>query len=246
MSNNIRPITVKLFFLSLILLSPLATSSVFAIRRDCPARRPNCDNNLVIKPTLRAGVINVHSGPGEEFTAINVLTAETAALGRNNYDINFDCTEEINEDGTVNESGAAHNAQAWVKIETAEQMEGWVNLCEIDFEEGVVDGDTLLDVVEPACAVHHADDAGSLPESDIEIPRDALTTMVNTTTAREWAGPDGCSGALGRIPYGEIVELLGVHSSGHWVKVRCRGVTGWVLRSDIHMDNGHSGLPIVE
>ncbi|MEM7335018.1 MAG: hypothetical protein AAF490_23275 [Chloroflexota bacterium] len=215
----------------------------------------NTIHTFKIRPTNRAQtfspVINVRSGPGDEFTAINTLQGETQALGRNEYDSGFDCVEEIDEDGNLIPAAVAHNQQAWVLVEATPGVEGWVNLCQVQFTNPGSDSDLFLDVYDPACAVTHANDAQIMPEGDYEIPEDVLVTNVNSFTARLWESPGGCSTALARLPFDPNnvvfdIELLGIHPTGDWLKVRCRGVTGWVLESDIQFDARHDGLPVVE
>ncbi len=172
------------------------------------------DGGVTVTPAGDA--VNVRSGPGLEFMVRGTLYAgfSLSATGRNDYPAGFGCS-----------GVAGYDAQAWLRVDLVEGVEGWVSLCAVD-----VTGDPApLPVSEPAYPVLIDEAEFPALTADGWLPDDPAMASTTLGVMIVHEHPTLGSTILGTIAADEVVELLAISDDGGWVQIRYGDSEGWVV-----------------
>ncbi len=177
--------------------------------------------------------VNVRSGPGPEFMIRGTLYPgfSLTATGRTDFPTDFTC------------SGVeAYDAQAWLRVDLVEGVEGWVNLCVVE-----VTGDyTALPVAVPAFPV--LIDAAEFPQLTAEgwTPEHPEFAVELSATVIVHEYPTLGSAILGVIQASETVEVLAVSDPTGWLKIRYGETEGWIVSFVVALTEDQvAALPVI-
>ncbi len=157
--------------------------------------------------------VNVRSGPGPEFMIRGTLYPgfSLTATGRTDFPADFIC------------SGLeAYDAQAWLRVDLVEGVEGWINLCVVE-----VSGDyAALPVAEPAFPV--LIDTAEFPQLTAEgwTPEHPEFAVELSAAVIVHEYPTLGSVILGVIQVSGTVEVLAVSDPSGWLQIRCGETEG--------------------
>lgn len=210
--------------LALVVLAFLPATPVAQAQGEEPAA-------VTITPLEEA--VNVRSGPGPEFMIRGTLYPgfSLTATGRTDFPVDFQC------------SGVeAYDAQAWLRVDLVEGVEGWINLCVVE-----VTGDyAVLPVAAPAFPVL-IDQAefvqltaeGWTPENPAFAAELSAAVIVHEY-------PTLGSTILGVIQAGETVEVLAVSDPPGWLKIRYGEAEGWIVSFVVALTEDQvAALPVI-
>lgn len=151
--------------------------------------------------TVITGALNVRSGPGVGYQVLAVIYEgqNVSLLGRN-------------------------SASSWVKVRTANNVEGWVNASLLQSNVAI----------------------GSLPVADSNIAPPPATAIVTTGALNVRSGPGVAYGVVTTLTIGQNVTLLGRNEASSWVKVRASGgQEGWVNAAYLQASIAIGSLPVI-
>lgn len=165
--------------------------------------------------TINTGAqdINLRSGPGLGYVVRAVLDPETTltATGRNDFDASRFCR------------GRESDNNMWLRVQFG-ALEGWVARCAVKVEGDI----TSLAVVEAANAPKAAEPLKRLTAPDELDTSKYIVHTGENVVLREAASVEAA--AIGVIPAGKPVYVLGRTADNAWVKVQFGDFTGWVAR----------------
>lgn len=190
---------------------------------------PLGNSSVTVKPHNEA--VNVRSGPGTEYTILGTLPLGTSVLvlGRSNFDDQSTCSSQ------------------WLQVLVAEDFDGWVNVCGVEGSNYPFALPDLLAfrVTEAAFPVLESE---AQPVAEITGDESPIQYEIFATTTKGEIvvrdAPGLGNTVIGKIPAGAHVEMLQQTASGSWIKVRYRGVEGWVFRAGVYVTDFQNGLPL--